>query len=108
VSREHVWLCSFLPTQNSISILDLRTHKTSVVIRHSGGLDTFWSLSWSPDAQAPPIARACFSPTGEKIIYTVISRNGAASLWVMNADGSGKHRLIAGDWAAWRLESEQR
>lgn len=172
-------------THNSITIFDLKTRKADVVIRHTGGLDTVWSLSWSPDGKtilvgqsgmdseggqtwlldvasrhlnglgiadavwaswspdgdsvvvstetqertsillarpdgqilatliegsswspdpaAPPVGRACFSPAGGQIVYTVRSaRSGATSLWLMGSGGGGKHRLTAGDWAAWR------
>lgn len=58
---------------------------------------------WEAPAAAPPVLDACFSADGKWIAYTVESpKSGKPALWVVGPDGAARHRLTAGETAAWR------
>ena len=49
---------------------------------------------------------AHWSPDGKRIVYNAWLGQ-ASSVWVMNADGSGKHRLGAGETPSWSPDGKQ-
>ncbi len=50
---------------------------------------------------APSVSQACFSDDGSWIAYTKGGRAGEG-IWIMKADGSGKHGVTDGSQPAWR------
>ena len=50
--------------------------------------------------------RACWSPDGNQIAF-VSQRDGEKAVWIMNADGSNKRKLIAGREPSWSPDGNQ-
>jgi Tol biopolymer transport system component len=94
------------------------THNTNITRRSSA---KFYSVSWAPNVSMRPngtgmrvltsasgpaptsVASAVYSPDGTKIAYLQCtgdcgdpSLQGQGSIWVMNANGSGKKRIFNG------------
>jgi Tol biopolymer transport system component len=91
------------PDGRSMVVSTATQEKTRVLIARASGTVTRTLLrgsSWQASAGSPAFSQACFSLGGSQIVYTV--HGATSSLWIMNADGYGKHRLTAGEAAAWR------
>jgi Tol biopolymer transport system component len=52
---------------------------------------------------------AYWSPDGTRIVYGASGPMGdpPSWIWVMNADGSGKHRLVEGTWPSWSPDGKK-
>lgn len=75
-------------TQSKTSIKQTKLSGTVIRTLATGG-------GW----QGPPgVGVARYSPDWAKVVYA----KGWQTLWIMNADGSGKHKLTAGGQPAWR------
>jgi len=60
-------------------------------------------LTNTPVDEASPAV----SPDGEKIAFVFGAYGDDPSIWVMNADGSGRVRLASGDWPSWSPDSRR-
>ena len=96
---------SWAPAGTSIVISTATQAKTRILLADPSGAVTRTlarGSSWNASARHPAFRGACFSVGGEQIAYTVDTGAATSSLWIMNADGTGKHRLTTGRSAAWR------
>ncbi len=91
------------PDGRTIVVSTATQAKTRILLARPNGVVTRTLLhgsAWQATADSPAFEQACFSASGRQIVYTV--HGGSSSLWIMNSDGSGKHRLTTGEAAAWR------
>ncbi len=76
-------------TQAKSSIKQTKLDGTVIRTLATGG-------GWHPGPASVDGAR--YSPDGSQVVYA----KGWGTLWIMNADGTGKHKLTAGGTPAWR------
>lgn len=97
---------SWAPDGQSIVLSTATQERTSIVLTSLSGavLATLAEGGgWDASPDAPPVKEACFSASGTQVAYVVTSpEDGTHSLWIMDADGSGQHRLTTGESPAWR------
>ena len=84
-------------TQNGSSILIARRNGSVLRTLLTGG----GAMDYQPP-EAPVVEEAGCSPDGRFVVYTDAPDPADTSLWIMNVDGSGQHKLTVGDEAAWR------
>jgi Tol biopolymer transport system component len=94
---------SWSPDGASIVVSTATQRKTRILLARPSGAVTRTLLrgsSWQASAASPAFKQACFSVGGGQIAYTAFGKT--SSLWIMDRDGTDKHRLTAGEAAAWR------
>jgi TolB protein len=80
------------------------------VSNREGRSSDLWLMNANGTRQRPIARRPSvddwhprYSPDGTRIVFAQLPLdNGAPSIWVMNADGTGARRLTVGNEASWR------
>ena len=90
--RDHLFNPSWSPVGNKIIAYGERENSGLFLI----DLDEDWAQRFQLTTQK--VEHASWSPDGKKIAYNVYNENKSfSSIWVMNADGSGKIQLITNE-----------
>ena len=95
------------PDGNAIVLSTATQMRTSILVARTSGAVIRTLLrgrGWQATPASPAYKDACYSTDGGRIAYTVDSWTGdtGRSVWIMNADGSGRRRLTSGEAPAWR------
>ena len=71
-----------------VVVINLKTGKTTVLLRRSAGLDISWSLSWSPDGRTLLISRSSTDDEGNATWLLAVASRHLTSLGISNARGA--------------------
>jgi Tol biopolymer transport system component len=95
------------PDAGTIVLSTATQERTSILLARPDGTvirTLLRGLGWQGTVGSPSYKDACFSTDGRQIAYTADPSPGdeGRAVWVMDADGGGRHRLVAGSYPAWR------
>ena len=99
------------PLTQQTKIDSSRLQGTIVFVSDRGGALDIWKMHPSGKNQKQltrdvhPDADPRFSPDGKRILYTSL-RDGFATVWIMNSDGTAARKVTQGAQAAWSPDGE--